>query len=151
MNLVTQNVMKMVPTQENMFSNFKQLVISESRNRLVGYFGNVDFRLQHDSLKKLVKGKRIYLGVNKQLLLEDLKIGEFVAFINRDKTAVKLFGANNLLVYQKAPYGQKIHPGAIFLIPRYFSGKTIDLNRANAEAILADYAKYLNNKTKLVS
>jgi hypothetical protein len=120
-------------------------------NSLVGYHGEFDFRLGIDGIREFFKKKRIYIDNGKRKLeLDNLEPGEFIALVNRDQTGVKLVGRSNIVVYQKTPKGQKLHPGAIVLIPRYFNGKEIDLTRAQEQAIREDFAKYLSRQSKKV-
>lgn len=120
-----------------------------AENILVGYHGEFDFRLGIDGIREFFRKKRIYIdGGKRKLELENLDPGEFIALVNRDQTGVKLVGRSNIVVYQKTPKGQKLHPGAIILIPRYFNGKEIDLSKAQEQAIREDFSKYLSRHKK---
>lgn len=117
-------------------------------NIMVGYQGAFDFRLGIEGIRKFFKSKRIYINNGKRKLeVDTLEPGEFIALINRDQNAVKLVGRSNLVTYQRMPQGQKVHPAAIALIPRYFNGKELDLGKACEEAIRADFAKYMQKRS----
>lgn len=84
-------------------------------NRILRIFWDINMNCQHDGLTKIAKKEKV--------ILSDLGIGEFVCFLNRKKDRLKIFTADNILVYARAPKGQ-IDLGTIKRIPYYFrSGK----------------------------
>jgi hypothetical protein len=137
--------------REQAYFNSLQETREQSRrieNSLVGYQSDFDFRLGIDGIRDFFKKKRIYIdGGKRKLELENLEPGEFVALVNRDQTGVKVV-TRTTVTYEKAPKGQKLHPGAILLIPRHFNGKAINLPRAQEQAIRESFAKYLSRQTK---
>ena len=108
------------------------------RNNILRYFTNSDLRLGHAGLQEIAQKN----GID-SLALE---AGQFVLFINRKWTGVKLLTAGNGIFYQKTPGGQTLVPSALALIPKYFNGKELDLAGAMNEAIRKDFEKYQRSK-----
>lgn len=91
-------------------------------NRLVRYFPESDLRMGYEGLKKLAK--------KEGLDLQNLGAGEFAAFVNRDRTKVKLCTGADVLAYMRMPRGAKLDPRTIQLLPRFFNGQKINYDAA---------------------
>ena len=65
-----------------------------------------------------------------------LGLGEYVIFVNKKKTALKMYAPNFIIVHQRLPNGARIDLGLIERLPRYFNGTKI-----NYTAALEDFIK----------
>jgi hypothetical protein len=103
------------------------------RNKIIQCFTNVDLRNGHDGLAELAKRS----GVN----VADLQPGQFVPFINPAKTRMKLFCANDIVLYYRAKSGQ-IDLRIISELPKIFktTGR-IDCDSALKTAIEKSLAR----------
>ncbi len=83
--------------------------------RVVQVFMNADLRNGHEGLAKMAKEFKIDV--------EKLNPGEFVIFINAHKDRLKLYAANHVIAYLKAPKGGRLDLRTIQLIPETFMAK----------------------------
>ncbi len=96
-------------------------------NHIVHLFKDADLRCQHDGLKVMASKSRVNLS--------KLVDGEHVVFINAAKNKVKMFSANEVLSYYRAPSG-RLNLNMIEMIPRCFSASgAMDWNKADRMAI----------------
>lgn len=68
-----------------------------------------------------------------------LRVGQFALFINNAFTAVKLFGANGVLVHYKHPKNHILDYKALRLIPLFFDGQDIGYTKALSRVIRDEY------------
>jgi hypothetical protein len=85
-------------------------------------FINVDLRCAHKGLGALAQSQKIDV--------QRLSPGEFLMFMNRARSAVKILGASHLLVHLKSGSNKAISEEALITIPRLFSGSDFDFKRA---------------------
>jgi hypothetical protein len=98
-----------------------------TENRLIRVVFNTDLRCGHAGLAALAKGLR--------LNVDNLKIGQFIVFINRKKCALKLYAAGNTVAHFRMPGSRQMDMSVIALIPRFFNGKELKYDDALAEVI----------------
>lgn len=63
------------------------------------------------------------IAAKHQINLSKLSVGEYVIFLNRAKTAFKLFAAENVIAYYRHPKNHRIDLRAIQFIPQVFQSK----------------------------
>lgn len=99
--------------------------------RIIRYFPDVHLGNSHRGLSEhaLRSGVRI----------SNLVIGEYVIFVNKRQTALKMYAFGNVIAYLKMPDGARLDPRIIALIPRFFSGKGIDYDGAIGEVIRKEF------------
>ena len=88
-------------------------------NRVVSLIYNVPMAYSHRGLKELAM-KTLKLN------LDDLKVGEFVLFVNKPYNAFKLFATGNTFVYHREPNPNALlSPDVLKMIPTFFVGTSI--------------------------
>lgn len=92
-------------------------------NKFIRVFLDYDLRSGHDGLLKSMKTAKMDY--------DRLNNGDFVCFINKAKTALKLMATGNIVVHLKMPQGETLNLETIQYIPHAF----------NAEALTIDYKK----------
>jgi len=96
-------------------------------NYILSYFPDTDLRCGHDGLADLAdRAKKP---------VEDLKVGQFLLFVNRRQSAVKILTADDVLIYLR-PESKRLNFDAISLLPKYFNGTAFNYKGAVKEAIL---------------
>lgn len=95
-------------------------------NKVFRYFANADLRCMHDGLADICKKNGI--DVTK------LKRGEFVFFANSRFDRLKIYCANNVICYVKAPHG-RLSADAIKYLPLTFNGSEFNYNSAVSKAL----------------
>jgi len=103
------------------------------RNRIIRFFPGSDLRKGHIGLAKLARRK----GIDPQ----NLKLGEYLIFMNNRKDKIKLFASNNIIAYLRLPQGEYISLDTIREIPNYFNGKSINYKGAIAKSISDSLAR----------
>lgn len=103
-------------------------------NQLVRYVPDADLRLG-------------YTGLNKLVPLTNLGKGEFVAFVNRAQTKVKLATQNDMIAYYRHSRG-RLDPRVIRHLPEYFNGSEIDYNAAVTKMIRRSFPKFFAKETE---
>lgn len=102
-------------------------------NRLVKYIPNTDLRLGYD-------------GLNALSSLQHLGKGEFVAFVNKAQTRVKLCTQNDVVAYYRHAHG-KLNPRLIQTLPEYFNGTAINYNPATLRALRTNFPQFFKKST----
>lgn len=102
-------------------------------NKLIRYVPDVDLRLGYD-------------GLNRKVSLANLGAGEFVAFVNRQRTKIKLATGNDVVLYHRMRSGHKIDPRVIALLPRYLSGNKINYDAAMRDVLQKAFPKWFSSK-----
>lgn len=99
-------------------------------NKPIRIFMDADLRGGHDGLTKAAKKEDIDV--------RSLGIGEFVLFVNRAKTGVKIFAPANIIVYLKMPRGERLNMRAIRYIPRVFNAAEMKVDYQQALTLALD-------------
>lgn len=102
-----------------------------THNRLVRYFPDTHLGNGHAGLAEIAKTHDINVS--------RLDFGEFVIFVNKKQTALKLYAPGNIVAYLKMPGSARINPKVIAMIPRFFNGVEIDYGRALKEVIRKEF------------
>ena len=100
-------------------------------NRVVRYFPDTHLGNGHEGLAEIARKHDV--NVNR------LDFGEFVIFVNKKQTALKLFAPGNIVAYLKMPGSARLNPKVIAMIPRFFNGTEIDYTRALKEVIKKEF------------
>ena len=100
-----------------------------ARNRIVRVFLECSMSRGHQGLMELARTVNVDVT--------NLGPGEFVIFINRAKTALKMYAAANILVHLKMPEGRKLNMEAVRFIPVAFNAveMRVDYDAANSMAL----------------
>lgn len=106
-----------------------------SRNKVVHFFGDVSMTNGHDGLTAIADAKRVDV--------DNLKPGEYVAFINVSFTAMKLLCANGILVYWRQPSHRALFKEAVTTLPRFMYGEDVSFTNEVKAAIARQYKKFL--------
>lgn len=103
-------------------------------NQIISYFPETHLGNGHDGLRKIaLKHKKDPMN---------LKDGQFLLFINKAMTALKMYAAGNVLVHYKTTDGHRIQPQTISLLPKYFNGKSLNYKGALEQSVKADFARW---------
>jgi len=102
-----------------------------SQSRLVRYVPDVDMRKGYD-------------GLNKIAPLGKLGAGEFIAFVNRKQTKVKLATGYDVVAYLRLPQGEKLDPRTIALLPNFFNGSKIEYDKALQAVLRKNFPKWFD-------
>lgn len=90
--------------------------------RIVRYFPDTPLGNAHNGLA-IIAGKH-------RIDVQNLSKGEYVIFVNKKQTALKMYAPGNVIAHLKTPHDTKLDPRIISLIPRFFDGKKIDYDAA---------------------
>lgn len=105
------------------------------RNKIVHLFRDTDMRNQHDGLSNLARSKKVKL--------DELGAAEHVVFLNARLNKIKLYSANGVLSYYRAPGKERINLGMVEMIPACFNAeKGMDWGKAERLAFDKLFAKY---------
>lgn len=110
-------------------------------NKIMHVYCNINLQNGHEGLTVIAK-KENKLDVSK------LAVGQFALFINRAFTAVKVFAANNVLIYYRHPKNHILDYKALRLIPAFFDGQNIGYMRALKQVIEQDYPHIIERKSR---
>lgn len=102
-------------------------------NKIIRYFPDIHLGNGHDGLA--------HIALKNKVDVRKLYPGEFVIFVNKTQTGLKLFSQGNMVCYLKMPGSQRINPRVISLIPRFFNGSQINYSGALAEVINREFKK----------
>lgn len=105
---------------------------SATPNHIIRYFPDVFLGNGHKGLSALASKN----GID----VRNLRHGEFLMFVNKQQTALKLFVMGNVVAYLKIPGSERINPKVITMIPRFFNGTEINYNKALRAALSKYYA-----------
>lgn len=96
--------------------------------RVIRIFQDADLRGNHKSLSMLASENGIETnGVNP---------GEFVVFINRKKTMVKVFTGHNTIAFHKNPDEHRLAPECLRFIPEAFGADgSLEMSKAIKKAL----------------
>lgn len=101
-------------------------------NQVVYYFPNSDMRRGHAGLSEYATkaGKDV----------TKLQPGQFLLFVNRKKTQLKLYAAGNCVTHYKPETG-RVDLRIVSEIPRAFSGGKFDYSKALRAVLERDFSK----------
>jgi hypothetical protein len=121
--------MQLTNTEKSRYENQVQTVSDAKRTiqKIIRFFPETDMRNGHDGLAKIAKDNKINVT--------QLNLGEYVIFVNKKKTAIKMYAPNHIIVHQRLPGGARLDARVISLIPKYFNGTKINLDGALKEVI----------------
>lgn len=96
-------------------------------NRVLEIFSNVDLRKGHHGLQEIAKKS----GHD----VDKLQIGQYIVFINRAKTALKVFAPGNIVAYQKMPNNTQVDLRTLKHIPTFFNSGVFNYRGAQWEVM----------------
>jgi hypothetical protein len=105
--------------------------------KIIRYFSNSDLRSGHLGLAKIAR--------NYKVDPRGLGAGEYLVFVNRAKTKVKVYTGGNIIAFLSSK--TRIDLRTIALIPKYFDGGEIKYSQALEEVIKKDLG--ITNQIKL--
>jgi hypothetical protein len=104
-------------------------------NKIKRYFPNTDLRCGHDGLFKL--------AVQKGCSPNSLGKGEFLAFVNRKQTSIKLYASGEVIAYLRLTKG-RLDPKVIQHLPEYFDGTQIHYDKAMVSVFNKQFPKWFS-------
>jgi hypothetical protein len=102
-----------------------------SKGTIIRYFPNTHMCYQHASLADIAR--------DAGLRVENLRPGEFLVFMNRPQTALKVLGVGGTLIYFRMPGTEVINPEIIPLIPFFVCGGKLNYQGALKEVITKSF------------
>jgi len=118
---VPMNIMRTIRAPREMETS------NSSAGRILGIFQNMDLRKGHDGLIEFIKKEA-------KIEPQDITPGNFFVFFSTDRCKLKLFGANNIVIYHRSK--TRIEPRVIKEIPHVFNvRKTFTFDDALDRAI----------------
>ncbi len=100
-------------------------------NRVIRFFPETCMSNGHQGLKAMAEKNGIKLS--------SLDRGEFLLFMNKSQTAVKLYTRGNLIAHYRGDH--KIDIRTLTMLPRYFNGVDIDYRGAVKEVIEREFRR----------
>ena len=97
-------------------------------SKIIRYFPDTHLGAGHDGLSKIAR----HAGHDPA----ELRSGEYLIFVNRSKTGVKLFAPNNTIAYYK--HKGKLDLRTIAKLPYCFSGGRINYDKALTKVLAED-------------
>lgn len=101
-------------------------------SKVLHLFTEVSMSLGHKGLMEMASRRKFSV--------RSLDVGDFALFINKRLTAMKLFGANNVVIHYKSPDNRPIDPRALKYVPRFVAETDIGYDNAVVELIRKKYA-----------
>ena len=92
----------------------------------------MDFRLGHLGLTLLAHKKK--------LKPETFSQGEFIVFVNRRQTALKMLTSSNVLIYKQNNH-KRINLEMVQYLPTFFNGSDFDIKSAIKQALTTALAR----------
>lgn len=108
-------------------------------NKVMHLFTKVDLRYGHNGLKKLALKQKV--DVN------NLGVGEYALFANNSLTGMKIFAANNTVIYCKAPTHRPFDIRAMQYLPQFIDGQEIGYDKALLTMFRQKYQHLYREKT----
>ena len=96
-------------------------------NRIILFFPETDMRNSHVGLAKYAKRRQIFVN--------ELRVGEYVVFLNAKKNNMKIYTANNIIVHLRTPDYSMIDLRVVKMIPEFFKGGSFDYSGALKKTI----------------
>lgn len=101
-------------------------------NKIVRVFLDTNLSCSHLGLSNIAHKNNIKI--------DTLTNGEFIIFLNRSKTAFKLFTSNNVIIYYKSKSG-RLDLNTLRYIPRVFNAKDIKIDYDQAQVMVLNHIK----------
>lgn len=99
-------------------------------NSILTYFLDISMSYGHKRLREIAK--------KENRPVDKLRKGDFLLFINRRMTALKILTADDILLHKKAEKGSFLDFEAINKLPLYFNSKTgFDYRTAVRESLIS--------------
>ena len=109
-----------------------RLKVSERVNRIIRVVFDADLRCSHDGLRLIAK--KLHVST-------DLKVGEYIVFINAKKSMLKIFAAGNTIAHFKCPDNRRMNLNVIAMIPTFFNGRELEYDKAIEALIKKEFHK----------
>ncbi len=111
------------------------------RNRSIHFFGNVSMTNGHLGLS--------YIAEQHKVAIDDLRPGEFVCFVNKPFTAMKLLCPGGVLIYWKQTNRRLLFKEVIDTLPQFLADADIGFSQEVKQAISKYYKKHLGKVLKI--
>jgi hypothetical protein len=95
--------------------------------KIIRFFPDTFMGNGHDGLARIAKRHDIDVT--------NLRWGEYVIFMNKNKTALKLYSQGNLIAHLRMTGSNTIDMHTISMIPRFFNGTRINYDAALREVL----------------
>ncbi len=96
-------------------------------NRIIRFFPESDMRCGHVGLAKHAKKRSINV--------KELRVGEYVVFLNARKNNMKIYTTNNIIVHLRTQNNSRIDLRVVRMIPEFFKGGNFDYSGALRKTI----------------
>ena len=103
--------------------------LKKSTPRLVRFFPETNLGNGHDGLAKI--------AMKHDVDVKNLSQGEYVVFLNKARTALKMYAPNFIVVHQRLPQGAHVDLRVIERLPLHFNGTKINYSAALRETVVA--------------
>lgn len=110
---------------------FPNLATQRKENKVLQLVFNADLRGGHDRLAKDASK----LGIE----VDRIKVGDFVVFVNRKRSALKIYAAGFTIAHFRMPDGRVMDPRILRLVPKFFNGKELNYSGALEEVIKKEF------------
>lgn len=108
----------------------------KTSNRLLRLFLDISMSSGHFGLSEIARAKGLDLA--------NLKLGEYVVFINKRRNALKMFASGNMLAHLKLPEKQRIDMRTISVLPHYFNGGELKYDAALKDLLKKEFPNLRN-------
>lgn len=105
--------------------------VKTAEQRIVRYFPDTHLGNGHTGLATTAEEQ----GVD----VKKLSKGEYVIFVNKAKTGLKMFAPGNVVAYLKMPGNSKLDLRIISMVPRFFNGQKINYDAALEQRLRKDF------------
>lgn len=109
-------------------------------NKIVHLFTKSDLRLGHRGLRLLAAKSKVDLN--------KLEVGEYALFANNSLTGMKVFAANNTVIYCKSPSHRPFDIRAMNALPEFIEGSSINYDAALLSVFRKKYAHLFPRELK---
>lgn len=102
--------------------------LRKTQPKLVRFFPETNLGNGHDGLAKL--------AMKHDVDVKNLSSGEYVVFLNKKRTAFKMYAPNFIVVHQRLPQGAHVDLRVIERLPLHFNGTKLNYTEALKETVL---------------
>lgn len=108
-------------------SNLRSIAAQKTKEYVIKFFPESDLRSGHAGLSAKARENGIST--------EKMKPGEFLIFVNRARSQLKMYAAGQTIAHVKAPKNNMIDYRVVKYVPRFFNGTQINFKEAQKAAL----------------